>query len=48
MSKLQRFGYENLKGILFNGKPAQPTPEPDKVSITLEEALKGVSIEWEN
>ena len=48
MSKLERFGYDNIKGIKFKENGAPPNPEPDKVVTTLEEALQGVVIEWNN
>lgn len=28
MSKLERFGYDNLKGILVNGKPVEESETP--------------------
>jgi hypothetical protein len=42
-----KFGYsaEDLEGITIDGKPVT---EPDKVMPTLEQALQGVVIEWEN
>jgi hypothetical protein len=42
-----KFGYtkEDLEGITIDGIPVT---EPDKVTPTLEQALKGVVIEWEN
>jgi hypothetical protein len=42
-----KFDYtkEDLEGITINGIPIT---EPDKVMPTLEQALEGVVIEWEN
>ena len=48
MNKLERFGYDSTAGIKVNRNNTQANPEPDKVVTTLEEALEGVVIEWNN
>jgi hypothetical protein len=47
---MSKFVYTNqdISGILIYKKGVLVTPVPDKVVTTLEEALKGVIIEWEN